>query len=583
MYLFLGGNMIKMRLVRLMGDAKKYIFIQVLWQWLALLSQIVIVFSGASMISGIYAGTLTQENVIRNVVLLLLGILFRFFADRKGARASFLASVDVKKVIRETIYDKLLQMGANYRQFVTTADVVQMSTEGVEQLETYFGRYLPQFFYALLAPVTLFVVLAFVDLKVSAILLLFVPLIPMTIVMVQKIAKRLLNKYWGLYTELGDSFLENLQGLTTLKIYGADEKKAEEMDVEAERFRTITMKVLTMQLNSTSVMDILAYGGAAVGMVLTLLDFAHGKISLFGAISVFLLAAEFFLPMRILGSYFHIAMNGMAASDRIFAFLDQEITEDGTETLASAPISYKISNLDYFYGEKQALFHLEMDMQPGTLTAIVGESGCGKSTFASVLNNRNKGYEGSVCVNGTELRDLQETSYMEHVTTIVHQSYLFKGTVKENLLVAKKQATEAEMVAALKTVNLWDYLKTEGGLEFVCEEGANNLSGGQKQRLALARALLRDSEVYIFDEATSNIDVESEDFIMTAVEALAKVKTVILISHRLQNVVHANQIYFLEQGHVTEQGTHEELLAKQGAYAKLYETQQKLEQIGKEA
>ena len=402
----------------------------------------------------------------RTVLVLLVCIAVRFVCERQAAAASYKASVDVKKILRQKIYDKMLRLGPAYREQVSTSEVMQVSTEGVEQLETYFGRYLPQLFYSLLAPVTLFVVLCRVSMKASVVLLICVPLIPLSIVAVQKIAKKLLNKYWSIYTGLGDSFLENLQGLTTLKIYQADDKKAVEMDEEAQTFRRITMKVLTMQLNSTSVMDIVAYGGAAVGMIVAVSEFLAGRLGFAGCVTIVLLASEFFIPLRLLGSFFHIAMNGMATSDKIFAILDLPEPEAGS----------------------------------------------------------------------------------------------------------------VELDAVLGRMNLMAFLDTQDGLQTQLQEQAGNLSGGQKQRLGLARALLHDSPVYIFDEATSNIDVESEEMIMEVIRELAKTKTVILISHRLANVVEADRIYMMKNGEFAEQGVYEELMKLDGYYAQLFESQRVLEE-----
>ena len=325
--------MIKTRLVGLLSHAKKYIVYTILWQWLALLSQVMAVFSIAGILEKVFYGDVTTAGVQHTVITLILTVVVRFCCERMGARSSYLACVDVKRILREKIYEKMLKLGASYREQVSSSEVVQVSTEGVEQLETYFGKYLPQLFYSLIAPVTLFVILCRVSLRSSVVLLICVPLIPISIVVVQKVAKKLLNRYWSIYTGLGDSFLENLQGLTTLKIYQADQMKENEMDEESQRFRQITMKVLTMQLNSTSVMDTVAYGGAAVGMAVTVTEFLHGNLSLSGTLCIVLLASEFFLPLRLLGSFFHIAMNGMAASDKIFRILDFPEPKAGGNTL----------------------------------------------------------------------------------------------------------------------------------------------------------------------------------------------------------------------------------------------------------
>ncbi len=496
---------------------------------------------------------------------------------------SYLSSKAVKQTLRSKIYQKLLQLGASYQEQVKTSEVVQVAVEGVDQLETYFGAYLPQFFYAMLAPVTLFCVLCTVNFPAAIVLLVCVPLIPVAIAAVQTWAKKLLGKYWGQYTALGDTFLENLQGLTTLKIYQADGYKNEVMNREAEKFRKITMKVLTMQLNSITIMDLIAYGGAALGVILAATQLASGQVSLFGCLLIILLAADFFLPMRQLGSFFHVAMNGMAASDKIFRLLDLPVEETQNPKPFPADRDIHCRGLHFSYEPDREILHgVDLDFPQGSFTALVGESGCGKSTIASILMGRNKGFTGSVTVGDTPLPEIMESSLMEHITYISHNSYLFQGTVRDNLLLAKPQAQDSELWKVLVQVNLADFLRQEQGLDTPLLEQGSNLSGGQRQRLALARALLHDSPVYLFDEATSNIDVESENEIMEQIHALAAKKTVILISHRLANVVNADYIYVLDHGDVVEQGTHALLLAQKGAYAKLWNAQQSLKNYGME-
>lgn len=574
--------MIKTKLIKLLADSKKYIAYNIFWQWAALISQIIIVYIIANIIAKLPA-PLNYMDVVK----LLAALAVRFVSDRLASMASYRASVDVKRVLREKMFDKLLRLGSSYNEQIATSQVVQLATEGVEQLETYFGKYIPQLFYSLLAPVTLFAVLAFVSVKAAAVLLICVPLIPVSIVAVQKFAKKLLNKYWGIYTELGDSFLENLQGLTTLKIYKADEMKAGQMDEEAQRFRNVTMKVLTMQLNSTSVMDIMAYGGAATGMVVAVSEYYAGNIDAAGAVMIVFLAAEFFLPLRLLGSFFHIAMNGMAASDRIFELLDMH-EDDNSEMAvingADEGIEIDISNLSFSYdGERNVLENISFELKNGSFVSLVGESGCGKSTIAGILMKRVTGWKGSVTVNGQDIRNISDIDIMKNITLVSHDSYLFKGTVRDNLMMGSPMASDDMMTAALKRVNLADFVESEGGLDMQLNERASNLSGGQKQRLAMARALLKDSGVYIFDEATSNIDIESEEMIMSVIRELAKTKSVLLISHRLANVVNSDDIYMLKDGIIVESGTHDELIANKKAYADMYENQMKLEKYKEEA
>ena len=573
--------MIKTRLVKLLSHAKKYIVFQVVWKWISLLCQIAMIYAASMLLESALFDAITKNQLLLYGIVIFIAISLRLICDRQASYASYEASVDVKRILREKIYGKLLKLGASYRESVATSEVVQMAAEGVEQLETYFGKYLSQLFYSLLAPITLFVILAFVNLKASLVLLICVPLIPLSIVAVQKFAKKLLNRYWGIYTELGDSFLENLQGLTTLKIYQADADKADEMDEESQRFRRITMKVLTMQLNSTSVMDIIAYGGAAVGMIVTLSEYIKGNVSFSGALMIILLASEFFIPLRLLGSFFHISMNGMAASDKIFALLDLPEPKEKEIELGKETTTIQLEDVRFAYEEERDILEgVTVELSGGSFTSLVGTSGCGKSTIAGILMGRNKGYRGSITIQDQELSKVSEKSLMDHITLVSHNSYLFKGTVRENLKMGKADASEEEMYAVLEKVNLLGFLEEQQGLDTPILERGSNFSGGQCQRLALARALLHDTPVYIFDEATSNIDMESEEMIMEVIRGLAKTKTILLISHRLANVVESDRIYMLEKGHVVQSGTHKELMESGGAYADLYRYQRDLESYG---
>lgn len=575
--------MINKRLIGTVAESKKYIAGNVILQWCSLAANIAMMFSITTLFAGLYYGSTSSSALWTTAVVVVLALLIRFLCTTGASRMSYLSSKAVKKTLRERIYEKLLRLGASYNEQVKTSEVVQVAVEGVDQLETYFGAYLPQFFYAMLAPLTLFAVLCFVNVPAAIVLLVCVPLIPVAIAAVQTWAKKLLSKYWGQYTALGDTFLENLQGLTTLKIYQADEFKNKEMNAEAEKFRKITMKVLTMQLNSITIMDLIAYGGAALGVIMAVTQYMGNHVSLAGCLLIILLAADFFLPMRQLGSFFHIAMNGMAASDKIFRLLD--LPEHKQEVSESFPSQHDIacSGLRFSYEPDREILHgVDLQFPQGSFIALVGESGCGKSTIAAILMGRNKGYTGSVTIGGVELKDVNENSLLRNITYVSHQSYLFKGTVRDNLLMGKPSASDDELWAVLERVNLAGFLKAEQGLDTPLLEKASNLSGGQCQRLALARALLHDSPVYIFDEATSNIDVESENDIMAEIHRLARSKTVILISHRLANVVRADNIYVLDGGNIAEHGSHEELLKSHGLYEKLWNAQQALENYGKD-
>ena len=588
--------MINKRLIGTVSESKKYIAGNVVAQWCSLAANITMMYGITKLFADVYEGNYTSGRLITTVVVIAVAAVVRFICALVSSKMSFLSSKTVKKTLREKIYEKLLKLGMSYRENVQTSEVVQVAVEGCDQLETYFGAYLPQFFYAMLAPLTLFVVLMFVNIPAAIVLLVCVPLIPVSIAVVQTWAKKLLSKYWGQYTALGDTFLENLEGLTTLKIYKADEYKNEQMNIESEKFRKITMKVLTMQLNSVTIMDLVAYGGAALGVIMSATQFKAGHVNLSGALLIILLSADFFIPMRQLGSFFHIAMNGMAASDKIFRLLDLPDFENamsvhvggkgaGKEVLCPADVDIICENLTFAYKDNpdnDTIKCVDITFGKGKLTALVGESGCGKSTISAILMGRNKGYRGHINVGGIELSDISEESLLKNITYISHQSFLFKGTVKDNLLMAKPDATDNELWDVLDKVNLSDFLKSESGLDTRLSEGAGNFSGGQRQRLALARALLHDSPYYIFDEATSNIDVESEDVIMGQIMKLSKDSTVILISHRLANVKNADDIYVLDKGNVIESGTHKELLDRNGAYAKLWNAQMSLENYGLE-
>ena len=574
--------MINKRLIGTVSESKKYIAGNVICQWISLAANIGMMASITSLLAKLFARTAETKHLVITLIIAAVAVVIRFICTTMSSKMSYLSSKTVKKTLREMIYKKLLRLGTSYNEQVKTSEVVQVAVEGVDQLETYFGAYLPQFFYAMLAPLTLFTVLCFVNVPCAVVLLICVPLIPVAIVVVQRWAKKLLSKYWGQYTALGDTFLENLQGLTTLKIYQADDFKQKEMNEESEKFRKITMKVLTMQLNSITIMDLIAYGGAAFGVIMSATQYRAGNVTLGGCLLIILLSADFFIPMRMLGSFFHIAMNGMAASDKIFKLLDLPEAEKKAEKIED-DCNIACSNLHFSYEKEREILHgLDMSFPVGSFTAIVGESGCGKSTVSAILMGRNKGYEGSVTVGGKELKNIDEASLMENITYISHQSYLFKGTVRDNLLMGCKEASDEELWRVLDRVNLLEFLKHENGLDTVLNEKASNLSGGQCQRLALARALLHDSSVYIFDEATSNIDIESENDIMAELHALAAKKTVILISHRLANVTGSDNIYVLDKGNTVESGNHKELLNKNGIYATLWNAQQSLENYGKD-
>jgi ABC-type transport system involved in cytochrome bd biosynthesis fused ATPase/permease subunit len=595
------------------GDVAKII----LFNWIALLGNTAVMGALACLVRELFrgvvgsaggdgGGAVDPRRAAGAAGLILLGGLIRFGCNLGASGAGFRAGSRVKRGLRERLYRKLISLGPSYHGSVPTAEAVQLFGEGVDQLEIYFGRYLAQFFYSLLAPLTLFGILAFISLKIAVILLAAVPLIPITIALVQTFAKKLLSKYWTSYTRLGDSFLENLRGLDTLKIYGADEGRHREMNDHAENFRRITMRVLVMQLNSITIMDIIAYGGAAAAMILSFGELAAGAIDLGEAFFIILVGAEFFIPMRVLGSYFHVAMNGIAAADRMFRVFDlpeagktgaavsveagdraagagDASVEAGTETAVSAETSaISLRNLSFAYGaDRPVLNHISLEIPPGAFVALVGESGSGKSTVAKILAGQAAPYTGQARIQGREIGETETGELMRSLTLVRHNSYLFAGTLGDNLRMGKKDASEGEMRAVLERVGLGEFAETRRGLDTALQEGAANLSGGQKQRLALARALLRDTDIYIFDEISSNIDVESEALIMETIYALARQKTVLLITHRLANVLGADRIAVLDRGSLAGFAGHEALLQEGGIYARMYREQRELESFGR--
>lgn len=571
--------MINKRLLKEVPQALSFILRQVAAQWVSLVANILFVFILASMIQNAY--NQASISVAFYVGLAICGgcIGIRMICAKRVSRYSYLAACDVKDSLRTRLFLKLGRLQGHYQDAVTTSELVQLNTEGIDQLEIYFGRYLPQLFYSMVAPITLFSLILFLDWKSALVLLLCVPLIPLSIVAVQKIAKKLLSKYWSSYTGLGDSFLENLQGLTTLKIYQADEMKAELMHDEAENFRKITMKVLTMQLNSVSVMDFIAYGGAALGTIFALSGFISGTLSLLNVLLILLLSAEFFIPMRLLGSYFHVAMNGIAASDKIFRLLDLPETTQKKEALSETMMTIDLAHVHFSYDAQRPILNdVSFTIQPGEFVGIVGESGSGKSTLAKLIHGLQLHHE-DVKVNGQKRSQVLDEAIMKRIVLVSHQSTIFKGTVRQNLQLAKPSATDLDMLESLRLVCLDEFVSSQEGLNTLIKENASNLSGGQRQRLAIARALLKEAEVYIFDEATSNVDAESEEAILSPIELLAKQKkTVILITHRLSTTMHCDNIIVMQQGQKVEEGTFNQLKQKQGVFAKMFGQQNQLEQ-----
>lgn len=575
--------MFQKKLSALSPESVKYQAAHVFLQWISLLATI----GFTAIFTGILGKAQERSLSFRDTGTALAAvaaiIIIKFLSAIFQEYFSFKSSETVKATLRNRIFSKLRRLGASYKERISSAEVVQLTGEGVDQLETYFGAYIPQLFYSILAPLTLFVFFTPVDALCAAVLFVCVPLIPLTIALVQTFAKRLLSKYWGQYGDLGNTFLENLQGMTTLKIYRTDGLRNEVMNQEAEKFRRITMKVLTMQLNSIFVMDFIAYGGAGTGIILALLRLQSGALDFSGCLMFILLSADFFIPMRRLGSFFHIAMNGIAAGEKILRLLGLPEPEEGTEpgtAFAGARISAE--GLFFSYdGKRTVLKNVAFTVDGGSLTAIVGESGSGKSTIAALLAGRIRGYDGSITVRGCELSSIKETELLKNTVYTGAESYLFKGTVQDNLRAVRPGATEEELWEALEKVRIAAFFREAEGLQTKLTEGASNLSGGQRQRLALARALLFDGAVYIFDEASSNIDAESEKEIMDCIYRIAGQKTVVLITHRLANAERAGNILVMNNGCVAESGTHRELYDAGGYYRRLWDAQQKLEQVNR--
>lgn len=570
--------MINKKLVSYLKEDKKYVYLQVLMQWLALLSQIIIVAIMANMINELFIDQKINNLAIQVIIIIIL-IFVKGYFGRQATMYSFKAAKNIKGKLRVAVYKKILALNNHYSEVLSMASLTQLMSEGVEQLETYFGKYLPQFFYSMLAPITLFIVLCQVDFKAALVLFICVPLIPLSIVLVQKFAKRLLSKYWGLYGNLAERFLDNVSGLTTLKGYCGDASKHQEMNEEAQRFRSITMKVLVMQLNSISIMDLVAYGGAALGIIFSLLSYYDNKIDLGQTFMMIMLSAEFFIPLRLLGSFFHIAMNGNAASEKIFKLLDTPVSDN--KTLALGKINeIELSNLTFAYKQDNVLENINLKINEPGIYGVVGSSGSGKSTIAKLLLGYFDHYQGSLTYNGLQVKEINHHDLMKQITLVEHNPYIFAGTVRSNLLDGNCYASDEQLMAVLEKVNLLNYFKELDGLDSEIEERGNNLSGGQKQRLSIARALLHDSGVYIFDEATSNIDIESEEIIMQVIEAMKKDKIVSLISHRLANVVNCKCNYVFSHGKLIGNGSHDQLMQENQEYHQLVKTQQEIENYG---
>ena len=571
--------MIDKQLLRLLGNNKKYIFYTVSLMIIGLLANICIT---ASICQAIYrAANYNPQNDSIGIFLIpalpaLIGIAIRYFTTRFSGNLKDLLSRKVKKEIREKLYDKILRLGIRSTDDMSMAGLTQVSMEGIEQLDLYYSSYIPQFFYAILAPVILFVVTVWIDWQVAFVLLACVPLIPISIIAVSRYAKKIFAKYWDKYTSMGDSFLDSVQGLRELKIFKADEAQHIKMNQNAEEFRKITMKVLVMQLASTTIMDLVAYGGAGIGISVAVMGVINRGLSPITALFLILVAVDFFLPLRAFGSAFHIAMNGASAGRKILSLLEQPDPIWGEEEATGTEI--KMEDVTFSYdGKRDVLKNIHMTFAKTGMTSIVGASGCGKSTVVGLLCGSFHPQTGNITVGGKAIETLSRDNYYRHIAVVSYNTYIFNETVRANFMLANKDVTEDKIFEALQKVNLAEFIQQNGGLDKTISEDASNLSGGQKQRLALAINMVADKDVYIFDEATSNIDIESEAVIMKNIKALSKEKSVIVISHRLANVVPSDCIYYMESGEIVEFGTHNQLMQKMDRYARLYTTQMQLE------
>ena len=566
------------RLFSLVPGVMRHIAGNVALQWLALLANVVLFVSVGRLLQSVLTGGATGIDLARTLLVAVVAVAVRLVCQAQATKQGLAASALAKQRVRTLVYDKLVRMGPSYRETVATSEATQLCVEGIEQLEAYFGSYLPQLFYSLIASVTLFFCLAPLCTPAAVVLLCCVPLIPISLMAVMKIAKRIMGDYWHSYTDLGALFLESIQGLTTLKVFRADEERHRRMNEEAEKFRKATMRLLTMQLNSVIVMDIFAFAGAAAGIVVMLNSYAVGTVTFAGAFAFVFLAADFFIPLLTLGSFFHTATGGMAAAERMYRIIDAPEPACGTQAVTCTSVGIECRNVSYSYdGTRTVLQNADFTARPGGFVGITGASGSGKSTLAGILTGANLSYTGSVTIGGIDLRDISAESLRDTVTYVGFRGFLFAGTVRSNLLMARAGANDDELWEALSRCRIDDFVRRSGDLDAPVSAEGTNLSGGQRQRLAMARALLHDTPVYIFDEATSNIDADSEAAIIDAVAELARTKTVVMVSHRLAALRGCDKVYVFEAGRVVQTGTHEELAKQDGPYASLWARQAELE------
>lgn len=508
-------------------------------------------------------------------MLLLIGL--NIFLIKIEASISYKASYRIKNTLRERLMKKVFSFKMEYGNKISISEVINLGVEGIEQLNLFYSALLPQLLFSLIGPLILFCILSFLNFKIAIIMLLLIPLIPLAIMMVQKLAKKVVKTYWKSYTNLSEVFIDFLYGLTSLEVFNADEDYNDLLNEKAEDFRVKTMKLLMMQLNNITVLDLISYAGSALGIILSIYYYSKGQLSVFAAFSFILLSQEFFLPLRRLGALFHVAMNGITAANSLFEILEIESIEDFEEVLKDEKVDVEVKNLSFSYGEKKILKDLNMKIKSNKITAIVGESGCGKSTLAKLVGGFERNYDGEILYNG--LSEISNDSLNENIMLVDNNPYFFKESLRYNLKMANKNADDDKLIEVLEEVGLYSYFKNTGGLDSILESAGNNLSGGQKQRLAIGRVLLKEPKILILDESISNIDKESEDLILNLIQKLKEKMTIILITHRLNTVLQADYIYYLDNKKVAEEGSFEEI-SKGELFSGIYKYQRELEMWG---
>lgn len=511
------------------------------------------------------------------ILFMILIIGLNIFLIKIEASISYKASYRIKNTLRKRLMKKVFSFKMEYGSKISISEVINLGVEGIEQLNLFYSALLPQLLFSLIGPLILFFILSFLNFKIAIIMLLLIPLIPIAIMMVQKLAKKVVKTYWKSYTNLSEVFIDFLYGLTSLEVFNADEDYNDLLNAKAEDFRVKTMKLLMMQLNNITVLDLISYVGSALGIILSIYYYSKGQLSVFAAFSFILLSQEFFLPLRRLGALFHVAMNGITAANSLFEILDLDSIEDFEDLIQDEKVDIEVRNLNFSYGEKEILKDLNMKIKSNKITAIVGESGCGKSTLAKLVGGLERNYDGEILYNG--LSEISNDSLNENIMLVDNNPYFFKESLRYNLKIANKNADDDKLIEVLEEVGLYSYFKNVGSLDSILESAGNNLSGGQKQRLAIGRVLLKEPKILILDESISNIDKESEDLILNLIQKLKEKMTIILITHRLNTVLHADYIYYLDNKKVAEEGSFEEI-SKGELFSGIYRYQRELEMWG---